>query len=179
LERENVLIAHNRATTTLDRNGMNGNDYRVAFAGTGELTPAVVERCLVILERGGAVDIPSARRELPLAPLVVLVRHRETVVGLGAIKRIRENYAADKAMKSGAPFDPKTAEFGYVAVDDDHQGHGLSKAIANLLLEKNTETLFGTTYNEVSPAPRDSNRSDRAVFNPIESCLRRQEGCVS
>lgn len=120
------------------------DDYRVTLAGAGELTQPVVDRCLAILDRGGAVDIPSARRELPLAPLVALARHRETIVGLGAIKRIRDNYAVDKATKSGAPFDPKTPEFGYVAVDDDHQGHGLSKKIANLLLEKNTGTLFST-----------------------------------
>lgn len=124
------------------------DDYQVTLAGTGELTPAVVERCLAILERGGAVDIPSARQELPLAPLVVLARHGETVVGLGAIKRTRENYAVGRATKSGVPFDPKTPEFGYVAVDDDHQGRGLSKKITNLLLEKNTGTLFSTTYND-------------------------------
>lgn len=66
-------------------------------------------------------------------------------MGLGAIKRARRDYAADKATRSGVPFEADMKEFGYVAVSGQHKGHGLSAQIANTLLAQNGEDLFATT----------------------------------
>jgi ribosomal protein S18 acetylase RimI-like enzyme len=53
---------------------------------------------------------------------------------VGAIKRERRKYAAKVAKDSGFDFPPETLELGCVAVDPDHQGHGLSNRIADALL---------------------------------------------
>jgi RimJ/RimL family protein N-acetyltransferase len=122
--------------------------YSVTIAGAGERTAEDVKACLGILDQGKAVSIRTAARELPVATVVVLARRGDAIVGVGAIKRARPQYARDRTADSGVPFDENTPELGYIAVDEQHQGHGLSRKIADALLATNRGTLFATTDNE-------------------------------
>jgi hypothetical protein len=119
--------------------------YSVTVASADERTPKNVTACLTILEDGKAIDIDTAKVELPLSPVVVLAKRDDAIVGVGAIKRGRPRYARDKASKSGVPFVENMPELGYVAVDEGHQGHGLSHKIVDALLASNNGTLFATT----------------------------------
>jgi len=123
-------------------------DYLVSKVDTGELTIKVVSTCIAIIKKGEAVDWESAKRELPLAMAVVTARKGSQIVGVGAIKRERRQYAADVSKKSGFKFPPETPELGYVAVEPEHQGRGLSLRITKLVLSGQKGALFATTYNE-------------------------------
>jgi hypothetical protein len=123
-------------------------DYLVSKVDAGELTTKVVSTCIAIIKQGEAVDWQSAKRELPLAMAVVIARKGSEIVGVGAIKRERRQYAADVSKKSGFKFPPETPELGYVAVEPGHQGRGLSLRITRLVLSGQKTALFATTYNE-------------------------------
>jgi RimJ/RimL family protein N-acetyltransferase len=123
------------------------DDYSVTAVAV-KLTDRDITSCLAILEQGKAVNTESAARELRRATDVVIARYGDTPVGVGAIKRQRPRYAADKAHQSGVPFDPAMAEIGYVAVDVNRQGHGISNRIVTKLLSQHTASLFATTSNE-------------------------------
>jgi hypothetical protein len=124
------------------------DEYSLTVAAAEELTAASLGECSRILKEGGAVNVQTAKVEIPIASVVAIARQGDAIVGLGVIKRMRPEYAADKSEKSGVPFDPQTAELGYVAVDKQHRGHGLSFRIADLLLSKDHATLFATTDSE-------------------------------
>jgi len=123
-------------------------DYLVGKVDAEELTIKVVSECIAIIKKGEAVDWQSAKRELPLAASVVTARKGSQIVGVGAIKRERRQYAADVSKKSGFKFPPETPELGYVAVEPEHQGRGLSLRITKLVLAGQKGSLFATTYNE-------------------------------
>ena len=123
-------------------------DYLVSKVDAGELTTKAVSACIGIIKKGEAVDWQSAKRELPLAMAVVIARKGSEIVGVGAIKRERRQYAADVSKKSGFKFSPETPELGYVAVEPGHQGRGLSLRITKLVLSGQKGALFATTYNE-------------------------------
>jgi RimJ/RimL family protein N-acetyltransferase len=81
---------------------------------------------------------------------VVVKRHAGQIVGVGAIKHQRHQYAAGIAgdKKSGYQFDPHMHEFGYVVVKESHQGNGYSKQITEKLLSLLPgKPLFATTSN--------------------------------
>lgn len=101
-----------------------------------------------ILGEGGAVDVASALTELPRAPILVLAKAEETIVGLGAIKRPRPDYARLKMASSGHDFDPATNELGYVALAPDWKGHGYSGPILDALLDAFQGSLFSTTDSD-------------------------------
>jgi hypothetical protein len=94
------------------------------------------------------VDPDSAAAELPRAVAVAVARRGDEIVGVGAIKRVRTDYAARRADLSGAPFNPDTPELGYVAVDGNHRSKGLSGRIVAALLSKHNGPLFATTDNQ-------------------------------
>jgi hypothetical protein len=100
--------------------------YGIATGPPGDLTEAEIGRCIAIVEAGQAVNPRSAAARLALAKILAVVRTCSEVVGLGAIKQVRFDYASDISVpaKSGAGFDPHIVELGYVAVDDRHQGQG-------------------------------------------------------
>jgi GNAT superfamily N-acetyltransferase len=100
---------------------------------------------LALIDDGGAVNLRTMTRDLPRSQIVVIACLRGEVVGVGAIKPVREEYAAGIAGKSGYAFPPKTSELGYVVVEPAHRGHGLSHAITELLLKQHTSPLFATT----------------------------------
>jgi hypothetical protein len=115
-----------------------------------ELSNEELTCCATILRDGKAVDIDQARRQLPRACAVAILRLEGTVVGLGAVKSPRPNYARQIASdeKSGIAFDPAMHELGYTAVLEQHQGKGGSGQIVGSLLREFPGPLWATTYNE-------------------------------
>lgn len=122
--------------------------YVVKTLSPGELTEPILSACVAVIKTGDAVDLESAKRELPLAKSVAIALKGSVIVGVGAIKRERVRYAADVSKKSGADFPPETPEVGYIAVDPEHRRRGLSRRITKLLLSQHDGRLFATTYNE-------------------------------
>lgn len=102
--------------------------------------------CLSVIKEGDAVNLKSAERELPLAMVIAVKHDGKDIVSVGAIKRERPGYAAQKAKDSGFPFDENIHELGYVAVRKSHQGQGLSHIItAKLLSAFKNRPIFATT----------------------------------
>lgn len=79
---------------------------------------------------------------------VALAGKDKRIVGVGAIKRERREYAAHIAAKSGVDFPSETLELGYVAVAPEHRGHHLSDCLVRALLKQHKGRLFATTSSE-------------------------------
>ena len=129
----------------------------------GELSAEDLNKSLSVLEEGKAVNLASARAELPIAPVVVLKRIDGKVVGLGAIKRQRPDYAADKARASGYDLDPNMHEVGYVAVRQAFGERGVLWAdhgcpvvgvAAAAVLGDDIESVYGETLTRAGFDPR-------------------------
>lgn len=113
------------------------------------LSKEEIQACLSVIEEGCAVNLKSAARELPLAMVVAIKRKGQDIVGVGAIKRKRPDYASKIAKRSGFSFDENSHELGYVAVKKSHQGQGLSHEItAKLLCTFQGRPIFATTSHE-------------------------------
>ncbi len=67
--------------------------YDVAPIPDADLTEKELAACIAVIKKGQAVDWRSALRELPLATAVVIARKGREIVGVGAIKRERQEYA--------------------------------------------------------------------------------------
>ncbi len=104
--------------------------------------------CARIIREGDAVDPESAVAELPQSSAVAVARTSGDIVAVGAIKRIRPDYASRIALRGKADFSPGTPELGYVAVDKKHRGKHLSSRIVAELLKMNHGPLFATTDDE-------------------------------
>ena len=79
------------------------------------------------------------------AAILVVARCNNQIIAVGAIKRLRAEYAAGIARKSGAEFPAETPELGYVAIYPAHQRRGLSHRLVQLLLLGRKDRLFATT----------------------------------
>jgi predicted GNAT family N-acyltransferase len=104
--------------------------------------------CAAIVKRGDAVDPDSAQSELPLAEVLAVASTGKEIVGVGAIKRSRREYALQIAESSGFSFSQDTQELGYVAVESGHRRQGLSGRILAELLSRHERSLFATTSDE-------------------------------
>jgi hypothetical protein len=122
--------------------------YEVTTPAPSKLGPSEIAACLAIIETGEAVDLVSAKRELPRASAIAVAWKDKQIVGVGAIKSERREYAAGIAEKTGAEFPPETLELGYVAVAPEHRGHHLSDCLIKALLRQHKGRLFATTYSE-------------------------------
>ena len=80
--------------------------YAVKVHSGSELTEADQAACLAILAAGGIVNVQTASWELPRTTLMATVRRDNAIVGVGAIKRERPEYALEKAKLSAFDFDP-------------------------------------------------------------------------
>jgi hypothetical protein len=78
--------------------------YDVAPIPAADLTEKELAACIAVIKKGPAVDWRSALRELPLATAVVIARKGREIVGVGAIKRERQEYAAKISRDSDVPF---------------------------------------------------------------------------
>src|ERR1700689_1165825 len=97
------------------------SEYTVNASAPSALSQTELADCIALIATGGAVDPASAKRERPCATSVATARKSDTVVGVGAIKRIRCGYASSIAKQSGVNFPSDTPELGYVRIHDDHQ----------------------------------------------------------
>jgi hypothetical protein len=122
--------------------------YAVKGYAPAKLSGDQIKRCVKIIECGDAVDPASAARELPLGERVAIATIGAEIVGVGAIKRPRPKYAHDIAIDSGFAFSPDMPELGYVAVECDHRGRGLSHRLVAELLSKHAGPLFATTSSD-------------------------------
>jgi hypothetical protein len=128
---------------------MSPSEYHVELVDFSTLSAADQAVCIGIIEGGDAVDVESARRELPKANAITIVRFKGHIVGVGAIKRQRAQYAATISQKSDFTFPAVTLELGYVAVvGPAHRGHRLSHKLVAALLAGRNDALFATTSNE-------------------------------
>lgn len=120
-------------------------DYELKTCTPSDLSQSELAKCIALVETGGAVDPTSVKNLLPRSTVLVVVRKDNQIVGVGAIKDIRKDYALKKAKESGVIFPPETRELGYVRVHDDHQKKGLSSCIVKALLSTQDGPLFATT----------------------------------
>jgi GNAT superfamily N-acetyltransferase len=128
-----------------DRRQESDTVYEFKAGPLSEYTPEEVKKCLALIGDGGAVNLRTMKRDLPRSQMVVIACWQGELVGVGAIKPVREEYAAGIAAKSGYAFPPDTSELRYVVVEPAHRGHGLSRAITELLLKRHSDPLFATT----------------------------------
>ena len=112
-----------------------------------ELSQEEIETCVSVIRAGCAVDPESASQELPHAIAVAIVRAGEEIVGVGAVKSQRPDYATRIASdeKSGFLFDPEMHELGYVAVLESSRDQRLSSQIVERLLACYDGPLWATT----------------------------------
>jgi hypothetical protein len=122
--------------------------YLVALVRPSDLTGAEMTRCVTIVQEGEAADPGSVETELPLATVLAVLRKREEIVGVGAIKRVRLEYARRIAKRSGHDFPPETSELGYVARVPHHRGHRLAPRIVAALLTRPEGPLWATTDSD-------------------------------
>lgn len=124
-------------------------EYHVVLVEAAKLGAADQEICIGVIGSGDAVDVESARRELPKASAIAVVRSENQIVGVGAIKRRRVEYATKISEDAHFKFPAETLELGYVAVvGPAHRGHGLSHKLVAALLAGRNEALFATTSSE-------------------------------
>ena len=114
----------------------------------GELPDNDLRECVSLIASGDAVDPGTAEEHLPHCLFVVVKREGDQIVGVGAAKGQRPNYARTIARRCGFEFDPQTHELGYVVVRESHRKLGISKAITEKLLALFERPLFATTSNE-------------------------------
>jgi GNAT superfamily N-acetyltransferase len=127
---------------------MSKNEYEIRARVPSKVPVRDLSHCTKIVRIGDAVDPDSASVELPRSEFLVFALAEGLIVGVGAIKRRRPVYARQIAERSGVSFDPNTSELGYVAVEPDHRGQGLSELIVRELLANHPGTLFATTSSE-------------------------------
>jgi len=108
-------------------------DYDVKTCAVSDLSETDRTRCLLLIAEGGAVDERTAGRNFPRAGMIAVAREAGEVVGVGAIKPTRADYAAGIAKKAKFAFDSRTPELGYAVVDPAHRGNRLSSAMAKAL----------------------------------------------
>ena len=100
-----------------------------------------------LIVSGSAVERRHVEEEFPLAVVVAVKWSDGEVVGVGVIKRARD-YTAMVARRSRFALDPKMHELGYISVQDEHQGKGISRALVGALQVAHEAPLFATTSSE-------------------------------
>jgi hypothetical protein len=121
--------------------------YTLRSCVASELSAAELEACSTLVKNGGAVQ-GDCNEKLQKASALALALCRDEVVGVGAIKGVRVDYASRIADRSQFAFSPDTPELGYVSVHDDHKGNGLSERIVDQLLRHKPSPFFATTDDE-------------------------------
>ena len=122
--------------------------YSTRHCRGAQLTAQDLMRCCHLITCGDAVDPASAARKLPNATAVATAMCADEIVGVAVIKPVDARRAIAVATSSGFGFARDIHELGYVAVDCDHRGHGLSQRLVAELLDHHVGPLFATTGNE-------------------------------
>lgn len=121
------------------------DQYEVKRCAPNDLSRKDMDRCIAIVIDGDAVDPESAAIELPVATVLAVAYKGREVVGVGAIKRLRIQYAKLVSDNSHFPLPSDMQELGYVAVCVEHRRQGLSHRIVAQLLLTHVGGLFATT----------------------------------
>jgi len=95
--------------------------------------------------RRGAVTKRYADPGLRGARVLAVVRSADRIVGVGAIKRVRPDYARRRANCSQYDLPLATPELGYVARHPEHRRHNLGHRIVASLLSSHEGPLWATT----------------------------------
>ena len=77
--------------------------------------------------------------------MVAVKRSGAEIVGVGVIKPARPRYTETVAKRSGAELHPEMLELGYIVVKEEYRGHGISRAIVQVLHSAHEAPLFATT----------------------------------
>jgi hypothetical protein len=119
--------------------------YVLTTCAPGDLTDADLKTCVSLVSHGGAVPRRFAEPGLRDARLLAVVRRGADIVAVGAIKRVRHDYAARRAKLSGFRFPTGTPELGYVARSPAHSGNGFAPRIVQALVSVHAGPLWATT----------------------------------
>ncbi len=122
--------------------------YEIRACSPSRFSLRHLSRCIRIVSAGDALDPDSAALEIPRAQVLALASAGDLIVGVGAVKRRRPEYATHIAERSGVSFDPNASELDYIAIDPKHRGHQLSGRIVRELLASHQGMLFATTSSE-------------------------------
>lgn len=142
------LHAPRRDGTTCGCRMRNMNDD-VQVCPPTDLSKDEIQICISLIQEGGAVDPMSVAKWFPLSRVVALKRVGGEIVGVGAIKPPRPEYALHIAEESGFNFGHNWSELGYVAVKASHRGRRIScELTASLPSSLRGESLFATTSND-------------------------------
>src|SRR5260370_21596383 len=79
-------------------------EYVLKTCAPADLTDAEIEECVSLVSDGGAVPRRFAEPGLRNARVLAVVRQGAVIVAVGAIKRVRNDYAARRAKLSGFSF---------------------------------------------------------------------------
>lgn len=122
--------------------------YNVEVSVPSDLSQKDIGRCVDIISKGGATG-NSVNQLLPEAELLAIARPCSggDIVGIGAIKVARPEYAEEIAGKdkSDFPFDVNTTELDFIAVDPSHQNKGIASSIMKELNPIHKGGLFAIT----------------------------------
>lgn len=131
-------------------------EYEVQVVRPDQLCAEDMAACLSIIGEGSAVDPTWAKRKLPKAEWVAIVKAENAIVAVGAIKQKRPDRAAAVSKKSNFQFDANTSELGYIARRPSHRGQHLSSKIVQALLSTTqARALFAVTSH---PAMKETLR---------------------
>ncbi len=122
--------------------------YEIRVCSPSRFSLRDLSQGIRIVSGGDAVDPDSVVVEMPRAQVLALASAGNLIVGVGAVKHRRPEYASHIAARSGVSFNPTASELGYVAIDAKHQGQHLSGRIVRELLASHQGLLFATTASE-------------------------------
>jgi GNAT superfamily N-acetyltransferase len=125
-----------------------GCSYTTKHRAGPDLTETELIECMALLDEGDALDLGRVKASLTNSPLVILVRAEGRIVGLGANKGVRSDYADTVIRKSGHVFDRRMQELGYIVTHPDHQRRGIAASILKELLGLHEGPAFATTDKE-------------------------------
>jgi GNAT superfamily N-acetyltransferase len=119
--------------------------YRFEICSFDTLKGIDRKTCVTLLRDGGAVNARVASKQLPDANLMIVARSNDELVGVGAVKQWRQEYASEVSARSKYELAHSMHELGYVVVAPDHRGRGVAGLIVTNLTAKCDFPLFATT----------------------------------
>ena len=126
--------------------------YDVKICNPSDLSRTEIDRCIDIISKGGAVTESFVSEFLPKAKMLAIARpcNENDIVGIGALKFVRPEYAEELAGKdkSNFSFDADTRELGFVAIDEKYRDRHISSTIVEQLCSVHKGSMFATTDSD-------------------------------
>jgi hypothetical protein len=117
--------------------------YIITRKRGADLSPEEIKSCDAVIDKGGAI-VNIDRVNLGESPWVVILYQDGEIVGVGAIKQGRTDYAARIAERSGVKFDQDMHELGYLSILENHRAHGYGGKLVDQLL-----AVFPNPYGQL------------------------------